>query len=147
MKCNEPHKNLFSYVEQALGKEERAEVERHLESCLSCREFLAYLSEFPVIINKQVESVEASSFYDRVESRIEAKSVVRPLALRRSILPDLVAASVLAVAIFAGVNLGRLWSGGEVSAAAIQEKTQYLNDMSHEPVESFILTLYSQSHE
>jgi anti-sigma factor RsiW len=102
MKCNEPHKNLFSYAEQALGREERAEVERHLESCFSCREFLAYLSEFPGLIDKDIELISDNSFYNRVENRIKSRSAVRSLPIRRSILPDLVAASVLAVAVFAG---------------------------------------------
>lgn len=148
MKCNSPHKNLFAYTEGVLGAEERAAVERHLEVCGACREFMVALDGFSQTLDEDKVVQENPFFFTRVEARMNAAGREKAPFVKRVLIPNLIAASIFIGAVAAGVTIGKMHpSSLYVSESDLQEKRQYLNDMSHEPIESILITLYSSDHD
>ncbi len=148
MICEKPHKNLLDFAEGRLSAPEHAEVEAHLAACPDCREFLGVLQDITSVIDSRA-SVKASDDFTRrvVNSAGQSAAPARVVPFYR-IVTDLVAASILAAALLGGIYVGRgVGDAARDRTSLIEEKVRYINDMSHEPVESFILTLYSDDHE
>jgi hypothetical protein len=56
----------------------------------------------------------------------------------------MVAALFFAGGVFAGINFGRLYgNGGSSSNALVYETKQFLDDFTQEPIESYIIDLYT----
>jgi hypothetical protein len=143
MKCTEPHRNLFSYAEGSLGKEEAFDVERHLDDCSACGEFLSELSAVLAVIESEKSVEENPFFHTRVEARM-VRAVFNPVFTLKRLVPTMVAALFFAGGVFAGINLGRLHGNDKDRVEAlVYETKQYLDDFTQEPIESYIIDLYT----
>jgi anti-sigma factor RsiW len=110
-----PNEDLINgYVEGALGPAERADVERHLESCGDCRQLAADLAE----IARVAATLELREAPARAWSRLERAIQLEPRSAGTGTVPAdsdsgrwrtigvLAAAAVLVVATVVGVRYG-----------------------------------------
>jgi len=145
MKCNNPNSDLFNYAEGLLSKEEASAVEMHLEGCESCRELLEELQGVLSVIEEQKQVRENPFFFTRVEARMLEPEPARLFTLKR-LAPTMAAMLFFAVGVFAGINIGRIYgTGQEASQVLVYEAKQFLDDFTQEPIESFIINMYSES--
>jgi anti-sigma factor RsiW len=145
MKCKKPDIDLFSFAEGLLPKEESAAIERHLEGCESCRRVLEEVKGVLAVIGGQKRVEENPFFFTRVESRM-LRPVTQPLFTFGRLVPTMVAVLFFAGGVFAGINFGKLYSSGSNSSKAlVYETKQFLDDFTQEPIESYIIDLYTHS--
>jgi mycothiol system anti-sigma-R factor len=52
--CNEAVKEFFSYLDRALSGEEVADLEEHLDACMSCCDKLAFSRDLDGFIKKKL---------------------------------------------------------------------------------------------
>lgn len=115
---------LNEYVDRALGRDERAEVARHLETCAACRQIVDDIQE----ITRSAAALDAEAPPARVWTAIERtlrNEAGRAGSRRRhygQAWTWLAAAAVLLVAVFIGVRFGPATepagNGFDVEAAA-----------------------------
>jgi anti-sigma-K factor RskA len=120
MSEHERRDDIAAYLLGALTPAEEAELERHLEGCGRCREEMRWLEPAVRTIPESAERLEPPrQLRDRLmaEVRGEARDRPQPPRRRRWSLPRLrlaggLAAAALAVAAFAGYEIGKDGSGG-----------------------------------
>ncbi|MBE0674694.1 MAG: zf-HC2 domain-containing protein [Bacteroidales bacterium] len=145
MKCQKPHKDILSFAEGILSGDEVAAVEKHLEGCETCRTFLNELKGVLKVIEAEKVIEENPFFYTRVESAMLRPEPAPAFALRR-LVPTMVALLFFAGGVYAGINIGSLYgTGSKSNEMLVYETKQYIDDLSQEPIESFIINLYSET--
>jgi len=75
MECKKVQDRLITeYVDKELGPQENAEVERHLTSCLGCREFLGAVQRSAVAPFKEAGEMQPdSALWQKIQEKIEAE--------------------------------------------------------------------------
>ncbi|MBM3420762.1 MAG: hypothetical protein FJY11_06475 [Bacteroidetes bacterium] len=142
MKCTRPHKDLFRYAEGVLSTGEAAAVEKHLEGCVSCREFLTELKGVFGVIEREKVIEENPFFFTRVETRMLRSAPASLFTIRR-LIPTMVAALFFIGGVLTGINIGKLYgTGADSTEALVYESKQFLDDFSQEPIESYMINLY-----
>lgn len=143
MKCKNQNIDFFSFAEGLLPKEESAAIEKHLEGCEACRRVLEEVKGMLAVIGAEKMVKENPFFFTRVESRM-LRPVAQPLFAVRRLVPTMVAALFFAGGVFAGINFGKLYGNGSSSSKAlVYETKQFLDDFTQEPIESYIIDLYT----
>jgi hypothetical protein len=90
-----PHELLSAYLDDELGVEERAGVDRHLADCEACREDLASLRRLAGAVAEEEVPPVPADLAERIGARIDAAKV-RPFR-RRIVVPVTIAATLAAV--------------------------------------------------
>jgi anti-sigma factor RsiW len=100
---------LNDYIDRSLGEGERADIERHLDSCAACRSLVADLREI-TRATKMLGPIEPpAAVWRRLEQAIGQEQADLARAARRSRVRRsrwLAAAAVLVLATFVGLRLG-----------------------------------------
>src|SRR4030088_1724187 len=100
---------LNDYIDRSLGESERADIERHLDSCATCRSLVADLREI-TRATKMLGPIEPpAAVWRRLEQAIGQEQADLVRAARRSRVRRfrwLAAAAVLVLATFVGLRLG-----------------------------------------
>jgi hypothetical protein len=100
---------LNDYIDRSLGESERADIERHLDSCATCRSLVADLREI-TRATKMLGPIEPpAAVWRRLEQAIGQEQADLARATRRSRVRRsrwLAAAAVLVLATFVGLRLG-----------------------------------------
>ena len=140
MKCSEVHNNLTDFIEGLLDKENEAEVQEHLGHCHNCGILAERVKESFSILEKEKEVDFDHGFISRVESRMEETRVVQMNPVFR-IARIAVAAAIVILGIFSGINIGRITHGtsGAISTDEFSEEFYSLNDIYKEPIETFFI--------
>jgi len=105
MTCEDARESLSAYLDEALGPDERTQVDAHLESCATCRHELAALRGTVALLQRAEPARAPVGFVDRVVAaarprpwyRRAADAVLLPLSVK---LP-LEAAAVIMVGLLA----------------------------------------------
>jgi len=138
MKTKCIHKDLIFYLDNDLSVEKRAAVEKHLEECADCRNYLVFLQEGIQIIEKEKNPEVSPFFYTRLSARLEEKQVYQTQSQWVRLAQPAFFSLVLLAGIYGGLKLGSNASSPKVNQQATNS-IQLLNDFEDEPIESFLL--------
>jgi len=138
MKTKCIHNDLIFYLDNDLSVEKRTPVEKHLEECADCRNFLAFLQEGLQIIEKEKNPEVSPFFYTRLSSRLEEKLEHQTQNQWVRLAQPAFFSLLLVIGIYGGLKLGSNASSPEVNQHA-HSSIQMLNDFAAEPIESFLL--------
>jgi predicted anti-sigma-YlaC factor YlaD len=145
MKYHKPHKDIMNYAEGLLSQGEILAVEKHLGECETCSSFYNEVKAVLGVIEAEKAVDENPFFFTRVETRMLQPDRVPAFAIRR-LVPTIVALLFFAGGVYAGINIGRLYeNGGKSNEMLVFEAKRYIDDLSQEPIESFIINLFSDS--
>jgi anti-sigma factor RsiW len=100
---------LSDYVDRALGESERADIERHLDSCAACRSLVEDLREITRLTKMLAPIEPPAAVWRRLEQAIGQQQADLARSTRRSRVRRfgwLAAAAVLVLAAFLGLRLG-----------------------------------------
>src|SRR5260370_38782439 len=100
---------LNDYVDRALGESERADIERHLDSCETCRSLVADLREITRATKLLAPIEPPAAVWRRLEQSIGQQQADLARSARQSRARRfgwLAAAAVLGLATFVGPRLG-----------------------------------------
>ncbi len=139
MKCKAIHKKMIFFLENDLPEKEMEEIRLHLAGCKECAAFAEYMKKTLNVIDQERKPDVNPFFYTRVKARLEnqaVKETVTPLWAR--ILQPAVFTLLLLFGIYAGIKIGQP-SHNQESYYAEQEIFPYLNEMTAEPIETFLM--------
>lgn len=132
------HKDLIFYLDNELSAEKRNAVEKHLEECVDCQSFLAFVRSTMQVIEKEKEPEVSPFFYTRLSARLNEKQVHETQSQWARIAQPAFFSLVLLAGIYGGLKLGSNVSSSEVKPQSTSS-IQMLNDFAAEPIESFLL--------
>ena len=138
MKTKCIHKDLIFYLDNELSVEKRTNVEKHLEECADCRDYLVFLQKGIQIIEKEKNPEVSPFFYTRLSARLEEKPVYQTQSQWVRLAQPAFFSLVLLAGIYGGLKLGSNASSPKVHQQATNS-AQMLNDFAAEPIESFLL--------
>jgi anti-sigma factor RsiW len=113
---------LSEYVDRTLGRDEHAQVARHLETCETCRQLVDDFREITRAAAALDPAIPAARVWTRIEKEIRSEGG-RPAAARRgstrAVAPWtwLAAAAVLVLAVFIGIRFAPSTSLDPAAAA------------------------------
>jgi anti-sigma factor RsiW len=139
MKHSSIHKDLIFYIDNELSVEKRTAVEKHMEECVDCRSFLAFLQEEIQIIEKEKKPEVSPFFFTRLSARLEEKPEYRTQSQWVRLAQPAFFSIMLVLGIFGGLRLGSNASSPKQNQPATSS-IQMLNDFEDEPIESFLLS-------
>lgn len=139
MKHDSIRKSLIFYLDNELSENEKAAVERHLEECADCRNFLVFLRKGMQVIEDEKKSEELPFFYTRLSAKLE--EIAEPGVQRQwsRLAHPILFSLILALGIYGGLQLGSNASSFSVKQPAVSN-IQMLDDFETEPIESFLLS-------
>lgn len=121
--CDYIEEHLFKIAEGDIDKALRADVDRHLESCDSCRELITEFKAVLAVPDNTPEIEPSVNFLPRLNARLdeleEAHKVRTPLGVLARVLRPVATAAMLAVTVFLGYSFGKL------SVSATGAATEY----------------------
>ncbi len=132
------HKDLIFYLDNELSVEKKTAVEKHLEECAGCRNFLTFLQKEMRTIEEEKNPEVSPFFYTRLSVRLEEKKVYETQSQWTRLAQPAFFSLVLLAGIYAGLNLGSNASLPKINQQA-NNSVQMLNDFAVEPIESFLL--------
>lgn len=138
MKTKCIHNDLIFYLHNELSVEKRTAVEKHLEECVDCRGFLAFLQDSMQIIENEKNMEASPFFYTRLSARLEEKPESQIQSQWVRLAQPAFFSLMLVIGIYGGLKLGGNASSPKVNQQPITS-TQMLNDFAAEPIESFLL--------
>lgn len=145
MECSKVHKDLIFYLEGNLDEEMSSDIREHLSTCSACSDFAAMLRDSLGIIERERQVNEDNDFADRVIAALppgERTASILPI----SILRYVAAAAVIVFGVFTGINIAKMTMEQDSSMRGdLIDEAYYLNDMYHEPIESFFLLKYEDN--
>ena len=131
---------MMDYLEGSLPEPELKEFIRHLEGCISCRDFSLYLKETLAGIELSRICENDPFFYTRLKARMERPQEFMPSEKKLvRILQPAFFSLFLAAAIYAGILIGRSYPVPENGSLAIKDISYSLNEMGNEPIETFLM--------
>jgi hypothetical protein len=104
-----PRDLLSSYLDDELGLEERASVDRHLAGCADCRDELEALRRLARALSEDSVPPVPADLEERIGRRLDAATVVRPRRWR-FVVPATVAATLGAL----GLLVALQWREGRI---------------------------------
>lgn len=143
MNCKNIHKAMVPYIENELDKNLRGEFEEHIKSCDDCRLFLEEFQKTFSIIETEKVTETNPFFYTALKAKMENRATkttgVFNFLLSKYLQPALF--SVLLIAgIYFGLNIGeKSYYSSVTRGDEMQELSMYLNEMSSEPIETFLM--------
>ena len=145
MECSKVHKDLIFYIEGNPDEEMSNNIREHLSTCKECSDFAAMLRNSLGIIERERQINEDHDFADRVIAAIPSgERTARILPI--SILRYVAAAAVIVFGVFTGINIARMTMVQDSNMRGeLIDEAYYLNDMYHEPIESFFLLKYEDN--
>jgi len=138
MKTKCIHKDLIFYLDNELSVEKRTVVEKHLEECADCRDFLVFLQEGIQIIEKEKNPEVSPFFYTRLSARLEDKHEHQTQSQWVRLAQPAFFSLILLAGIYGGLKLGINASSPKVHQQATNS-IPMLEDFEAEPIESFLL--------
>lgn len=138
MKTKCIHKDLIFYLDDELSVEKRTAVEKHLEECIDCRNFLAFLRESMQAIEKEKKPEVSPYFYTRLNARLDEIPLYRAQRQWVRLAQPAFFSLILLSGIYGGLKLGSNASSTKVNQP-VSSSVQMLNDFEAEPIESFLL--------
>jgi len=111
-----PRDGLSAYLDDQLGVEERAAMDRHLANCEDCREELEALWLLAKAVGKEEAPPVPAELAGRIGRSLDAATVVR-FPRRRFIVPATIAATIGAI----GILVALQWREGRFVAPAAPE--------------------------
>ncbi len=111
-----PRDGLSAYLDDQLGVEERAAMDRHLANCEDCRDELEALWLLAKAVGKEEAPPVPAGLAGRISRSLDAATVVR-FPRRRFIVPVTIAATIGAV----GLLVALQWRDGHFVAPAVPE--------------------------
>lgn len=145
MDCSEVHINLISYIEGSLDKETAGAVSGHLDKCNECSAFMDMLRGSLAVI-EQEKNVPANPGFTASIMAAMHRQQKDTGTVKLSVLRYIAAAAVIVFGVFTGINIARVVTGTDDGALYdADSEAYYLNDMYHEPIESFFLLNYDDN--
>jgi len=138
MKTKCIHKDLIFYLDNELSVEKRTVVEKHLEECADCRDFLVFLQDGIQVIEKEKNQEVTPFFYTRLSARLEDKQEYQTQSQWVRLAQPAFFSLLLVIGIYGGLKLGSNASSPKVQQQATNS-IQMLDDFEAEPIESFLL--------
>lgn len=139
MKCSNIHDDLIFYLDRELSDERMETVQKHLEECADCRNFLELLKQQMQLINAEKHPEVSPYFFTRLSARMD---MTPEFKVQRSSWRSIVQPAFFTVLLIAGIS-GGLYIGNR---AYTPEKNTNANvnllmidDFSAEPIETFLL--------
>lgn len=143
MQCKTLHKNLIFFLEGDLPEKEMKKVEAHLVECPDCLAFSLEMKKTLGIIEEEKQLEVNPFFYTRLKARLEnqetqKKPFWQPVFSR--VLQPAFFSIILLLGIYGGIKMGQPYESQRSSTIlAEQDMVPYLNEMSAEPIESFLM--------
>jgi predicted anti-sigma-YlaC factor YlaD len=140
MKCRNIQKDLIFYSDKELLVDRNTTVRNHLENCVSCRGYLAFLESELSIISEEKNKETTPFFYTRLSARLE---VDRESGTHRSwswLLQPALFTLVLLLGIYGGIQIGENASS-TIKNLNAQSAIQIFKDFESEPIELFLLDI------
>lgn len=130
---------LIFFLEGSLPDEQKKQVAAHLESCDNCRRLYQKLKADMALLEDDRNLALDPYFFARVKNKLSTPRELPAWRSKRVLQP---AFFLLVLAL--GIQLG-IWVGGKYDSphqTVSQEAALFpLNDLSHEPIELFLLNL------
>ncbi|MDP2336831.1 MAG: zf-HC2 domain-containing protein [Bacteroidota bacterium] len=138
MDCKTIHKDLIFYLDNELPNERRIIVQKHLDRCTECREFLALLQSEMQIFSDEKNPEVSPFFYTRLSARLEERQEYQPQNQWVRLVQPVIFMLILVIGIYGGLQLGSNASNSTTNQPATRS-IQMLDDFEAEPIESFLL--------
>jgi len=147
MKCKNLNSDLILYAENTLPAGRKARLDSHLEECSDCREFLSFIRDSLITIEKEREIRPNQFLFTRVMAGLESGKQ-HTKSHSKKLIPAFAFSAILVAAVIGGINLGKLYSlRSSAYSDDLKEEIGYLDDIKQEPIEIFFLTSNSESDE
>jgi predicted anti-sigma-YlaC factor YlaD len=132
MNCSTCQKNVSAYLEEKLPGEIQRSTESHLQNCKQCSKFYNEVEIAYSIIDREKASTFNPFLATRVMATIEQfeTPVYKESVYKRVLQPILIAVSI-AIAVFAGIKAGSLYTSKPTSHAVPTEMAM-MNDAALE---------------
>jgi hypothetical protein len=131
-------KDLIFYINNELSVEKRTNVEKHIQECNECRNFLSVLQDSLQIIEKEKIQEVSPFFFTRLSAKLN-EELLQDIQRPRVRLVQTISFTILLLAsIYGGLKLGSYASVVKVNQQT-NNSLQMINDFDDEPVESFLL--------
>jgi anti-sigma factor RsiW len=144
MKCKRLHKRLIFFLEGDLPKEKMLQISKHLTECKECFLFAEELKKTLGIIDAEKLTEVNPYFYTRLKARmdnqVEENSTAQLQTVFTRILQPVMFSFLLMVGIYSGIKIGQAPQTKNVAQTFDNQKMiPYLNEMSDEPIEAFLM--------
>ena len=139
MKCRKCRDQLLSFLEGSLSGSELAKVEDHLAVCLRCRGFALHLKEALALVDREMVIEPSPYFYTRVKARLQEHKQPERERIAYRILQPAFFSMLLLLAIFTGIQLGKMTSSETVANETTVNYFPWMNEIEGEPIETFLM--------
>jgi predicted anti-sigma-YlaC factor YlaD len=143
MQCKTLHKNLIFFLERDLPEKEMKKVEAHLIKCPDCKAFSMEMKKTLGIIEEEKQVEVNPFFYTRLKARLENQEIQKQpfwQPVFSKVLQPAFFSIILLLGIYGGIKMGEPYENQRSSTIlAEQDMVPYLNEMSAEPIESFLM--------
>jgi hypothetical protein len=138
MECKSIHKDLIFYLGNELPVGRSMEIQKHLENCNECSEFLSFLNAEMQIIQEEKNPEVSPFFYTRISGRLQEKVAyqIGPAWVR--LIQPAFFSLLLVFGIYGGFKIGTSASTMGTNQPEIRS-IQMMDDFGAEPIESFLL--------
>ena len=138
--CRHTTDRLASYADDLLPPEERAEVERHLSQCASCRQAAAMEQAGRTILRSRAATLRnqplAPGFRTRMEALARERTAGRPPFWRRRLVPLSLAAGLMLVTVVAAFWLAAHRSNTLFAAQLTADHAKCVKEVGEPETES-----------
>jgi len=142
MNCKSSHKKLIFFLEGELPENEMKTMQEHLDVCPDCKAFASELQKTLGIIEVEKNPEVTPFFYTRLKAKLENRSsTIKPLwqPLLVKVLQPAFFVILLLIGIYGGFKIGQPFEKSASQIYSAQEVVPYLNEMSDEPIEVFLM--------
>jgi len=137
MDCKTIHTDLIFYLDNELPIERRTIVQKHLNECMECREFLALLQSEMQIIGQEKNPEVSAYFFTRLSAQLDKETELQTQSMWVRMAQPAFFSLLLIIGIYGGMQLGNY-----ADSTTTKHETSsilQLNDFETEPIESFLL--------
>lgn len=139
MNCKDVHNDLIFYLDHELNEVKMEAVQKHLEVCDDCRDFLDVLKMQMQFIGEEKKQMVSPFFYTRLSAKIERQDeLLISFSGRKNWIQSVVFACLLAIGILSGIYLGYLTSA-PILKPTVDSRLVLMDDFEAEPIETFLL--------
>jgi hypothetical protein len=142
MKCKSSHKKLIFFLEGELPENEMKTIQEHLDDCPDCKAFANELQKTLGIIDVEKNPEVNPFFYTRLKAKLENRDISekpfwKPFLVK--VLQPAFFVVLLLIGIYGGFKIGQPLEKSTSQMYSVQEVVPYLNEMSAEPIEAFLM--------
>lgn len=143
MNCKTIHKKIIFWIDGELPAEEMNQINLHLAVCKECTAFATDMQKTLGILTSEKNQEANPFFYTRVKARLEnaePNEFSREThSLWNRVLQPAFFSVLLIVGIYIGFKIGRTSSYRHSHEISKMETIPYLNEMSAETIENFLM--------